>query len=54
MAIDNLALYIWYAVPMIMGAIIFHSWEKKWWLGAIIGAGVAFISITAFALLLGG
>ncbi|MFC1710858.1 hypothetical protein ACFLZJ_01745 [Nanoarchaeota archaeon] len=50
----NLALYIWYAVPMIIGAIIFHLWKKKWWIGAIIGAVVALVAITVLAWQIGG
>jgi len=57
MAIDNLALYIWFAVPIVVVGLIFYFWKKMWlWgvIGGVIGFAVALISITIFALLIGG
>ena len=50
MGSSNLALYIWYLIPAIIGAIMY---KKNKWIGALIGLGVALVSITIFALLMG-
>jgi len=54
MGSSNLPLVIYYAVFALVGTLVFHFWKKKWWLGLLIGLGVALVVITVAALVLGG
>ncbi len=49
--IDNFALYMFYVVPGIIGALV---WKKNRVIGFFGGLIVAFIAITFFALSMGG
>ncbi len=51
MAANNFALYMFYAIPGIIGAL---AYKKHRIIGALIGLGIALVAITLFALLMGG
>ena len=53
MAIDNFALYMWYLIPAVAGALYYTNKKKDWRKGALIGLGIAFVAITLFALSMG-
>lgn len=46
----NFALYMWYLIPAIIGAIFY---EKNRVAGFFIGLAIAFVAITLFALRMG-